>query len=75
MSKIYSGIADLDNLIDSLYVGDNVVWEIEAGTAPEIFVLNFLRQSLSEDRNVIYISFNQSPHTILQKIGRDRANR
>ncbi len=70
MSKIYSGIADLDNLIDSLYVGDNVVWEVEAGTAPEIFVLNFLRQSLSEDRNVIYISFNQSPHTILQKIGK-----
>ena len=69
MSKIFSGITDLDNLIDSLYVGDNVVWEVEAGTAPEIFMLNFLRQSLSEDRNVIYVSFNQSPHTILQKIG------
>ena len=69
MSKIYSGIADLDNLIDSLYVGDNVVWEVEAGTAPEVFVMNFLRQSLSEGRNVIYISFNQSPHTLLQKIG------
>ncbi|MCJ7484376.1 MAG: helix-turn-helix domain-containing protein, partial [Thermodesulfovibrionales bacterium] len=69
MVKIESGIRDLDNLIDSLYVGDNVVWEVEAGTAPEIFMLNFLRQSLSEDRNVIYVSFNQSPHTILQKIG------
>jgi transcriptional regulator with XRE-family HTH domain len=73
MSKIYSGIADLDNLIDSLYVGDNVVWEVEAGTAPEVFVMNFLRQSLSEDHNVIYISFNQSPHTILQKIGKGRS--
>jgi transcriptional regulator with XRE-family HTH domain len=69
MSKINSGIADLDKLIDSLYVGDNVVWEVEAGTAPEIFILNFLRQSLSEDHHVIYVSFNQSPHTILQKIG------
>jgi transcriptional regulator with XRE-family HTH domain len=69
MSKINSGIADLDNLIDSLYVGDNVVWEVEAGTAPEIFILNFLHQSLSEDHHVIYVSFNQSPHTILQKIG------
>lgn len=73
MSKIYSGITDLDNLIDSLYVGDNVVWEVEAGTAPEVFVMNFLRQSLSEDHNVIYISFNQSPHTILQKIGKGRS--
>ncbi len=69
MSKIYSGITDLDNLKDSLYVGDNVVWEVEAGTAPEAFVLSFLRQSLSEGRKVIYISFNQSPQTILQKIG------
>jgi transcriptional regulator with XRE-family HTH domain len=69
MSKIFSGIRDLDNLIDSLYVGDNVVWEIEAGTSPEIFALNFIRQSFSENLNVIYISFNKSPHTILQQIG------
>ena len=69
MTKIYSGINDLDNLTDSLYVGDNVVWEVEAGTSPEIFVLNFITQSFSEDRNVIYISFNKSPHTVLQQIG------
>jgi len=69
MTKIYSGINDLDNLIDSLYVGDNVVWEVEAGTAPEVFILNFIRQSFSENRDVIYVSFNKSPQTILQKIG------
>jgi transcriptional regulator with XRE-family HTH domain len=67
--KILSGIQDLDNLIDSLYVGDNVVWEVEAGTSPEIFVLKFIRQSFSENRNVIYVSFNKSPNTILQNIG------
>ncbi|MFZ5905920.1 MAG: helix-turn-helix domain-containing protein [Nitrospirota bacterium] len=69
MSKIFSGIRDLDNLIDSLYVGDNVVWEVEAGTSPEVFVLNFIRQSFSEDKQVIYVSFNKSPQTILQQIG------
>jgi KaiC/GvpD/RAD55 family RecA-like ATPase len=69
MTKIYSGINDLDNLIDSLYVGDNVVWEVEAGTAPEVFILNFIRQSFSENRDVIYVSFNKSPQTILQNIG------
>jgi transcriptional regulator with XRE-family HTH domain/KaiC/GvpD/RAD55 family RecA-like ATPase len=69
MSRIFSGISDLDNLIDSLYVGDNVVWEVEAGTSPEIFTLNFIHQSFSENRNVIYISFNKSPQTILQQIG------
>ncbi len=69
MSKINSGIRDLDNLIDSLYVGDNVVWEVEAGTSPEIFVLNFISQSFAEDCNVIYISFNKSPYSIFQQLG------
>jgi len=69
MTNIFSGINDLDKLIDSLYVGDNVVWEVEAGTAPEVFILNFIRQSFSENRDVIYVSFNKSPQTILQKIG------
>jgi len=69
MTKIQSGITDLDNLIDSLYVGDNVVWEIEAGTSHELFVSHFIGQSFSEGRDVIYISFNKSPHTILQMIG------
>src|SRR4030042_7096456 len=69
MTKIYSGIKDLDNLLDSLYIGDNVVWEVEAGTAPELFILNFIRRSFSENRNVLYVSFNKSPHTIFQKIG------
>lgn len=69
VAKINSGIRDLDNLIDSLYVGDNVVWEVEAGTSPEIFVLNFIKQSFTEQRNVIYISFNKSPYSIFQQIG------
>jgi transcriptional regulator with XRE-family HTH domain/KaiC/GvpD/RAD55 family RecA-like ATPase len=70
MGKISSGINSLDNLIDSLYVGDNVVWEVEAGTSSEIFMLNFVRQSFSEDQNVIYVSFNKSPHSVLEKIGK-----
>ncbi len=69
MNKILSGISDLDNLIDSLYVGDNVVWEVEAGTSSEVFMLNFISRSFSESQNVIYVSFNKSPHTILQQIG------
>ncbi|MEW6417869.1 MAG: helix-turn-helix domain-containing protein [Nitrospirota bacterium] len=69
MSKISSGIKSLDNLIDSLYVGDNVVWEVEAGTSSEIFVQDFIRQSFSESQNIIYISFNKSPQSILLQIG------
>lgn len=68
MSKISSGIIDLDNLIDSLYVGDNVVWEVEAGTPLEIFILTFIKQSFSEGHKVIYVSFNKSPYSVLRQI-------
>ncbi|MDA8106792.1 MAG: helix-turn-helix domain-containing protein [Nitrospiraceae bacterium] len=65
MDKISTGIRDLDSLIDSAYIGDNVVWETEAGTSEDIFMLNFISRSLAEDKNVIYVSFNRSPQSIL----------
>lgn len=68
MGKISSGIIDLDSLIDSLYAGDNIVWEVEAGTSYETFVHNFIKQSLADKQNVIYVSFNKSPQSILQQI-------
>jgi transcriptional regulator with XRE-family HTH domain/KaiC/GvpD/RAD55 family RecA-like ATPase len=74
MTKILSGINDLDNLIDSLYAGDNVVWEVEAGTSSELFLHSLIRQSFNEKKNVIYISFNKSPQTILQQIGETPSN-
>ena len=46
MGKISSGIIVLDSLIDSLYAGDNIVWEVEAGTSYETFVHNFIKQSI-----------------------------
>ncbi len=65
MTKISTGIRDLDTLIDSVNIGDNVVWEIEAGTSEDTFIHSFLKKSLSEGRDVIYVSFNRSPHSIL----------
>lgn len=69
MDKISSGIKALDRLTESLHVGDNVIWEVEAGTSFEVFMSNFIRQSVSENKDVIYVSFNKSPQSILQQIG------
>lgn len=68
MHKISSGINSLDRLIDSFYTGDNVVWEVGAGTAYDIFIQHFIRQSLDDGQKIIYISFNSSPQSILKKI-------
>jgi transcriptional regulator with XRE-family HTH domain len=65
MKKISTGIKDLDNLIDFAHIGDNVVWETEAGTSEEIFIRNFITESLAEKRDVIYVGFNRSPQSIL----------
>ena len=65
MKKISTGIKDLDSLIDSAHIGDNMVWETEAGTSEDIFIQNFISKSLEENRDVIYASFNRSPQSIL----------
>jgi len=65
MKKISTGIKDLDSLIDSAHIGDNMVWETEAGTSEDIFIRNFITESLEENRDVIYASFNRSPQSIL----------
>lgn len=70
LSKISSGISGLDGLIDYLHIGDNVVWEVDAGTSFDVFIQNFLRQSFSDAQKIIYISFNRSPQSILNEIGK-----
>lgn len=67
--KTSSGIKDLDRLIDSLHIGDNVIWEVEAGTSAEFLMNRFIGQSVSEGQNLIYVSFNRSPQSVLQQIG------
>ncbi|MCK5426770.1 MAG: XRE family transcriptional regulator, partial [Thermodesulfovibrionia bacterium] len=68
MPKISSGIKSLDQLIDSLHVGDNVVWEVDAGTSYDVFVQNFIKQSFNDAQKVIYVSFNKSPQSTINSM-------
>ena len=67
-NKISSGVPGLDTLIDSFSVGDNVVWEVEAGTAYSVFIRSFISHSTVDDQKVIYVSFNRSPQTVLNDL-------
>lgn len=69
MNTISSGISTLDSLIDAFHVGDNVVWEVEAGTSFSVFVRNFIARSFRDEQKVIYVSFNRSPQTVLNDLG------
>jgi transcriptional regulator with XRE-family HTH domain len=68
MHHISSGIKGLDDLTDSFYVGDNVVWEVESGTHSSVFIRNFVTQAMHDGQHVMYISFNSSPQTIFNKL-------
>lgn len=68
-SSISSGIESLDILIDGFAIGDNVVWEIEAGSSSDVFIRSFVARSFRDEQKVIYISFNRSPQTVLQGLG------
>lgn len=68
MQKISTGINDLDRLIDSAHIGDNIVWEVEAGASEDVFMRNFINSSVLEKKDVIYVSFNKSPQSVLQNI-------
>lgn len=67
-NKISSGVASLDTLIDGFSVGDNVVWEVDAGTAYSVFIRNFISRSYIDNQKVIYVSFNRSPQTVLNDL-------
>ena len=68
-STISSGIESLDVLIDGFSIGDNVVWEIEAGSSSDVFIRRFVARSFHDEQKVIYVSFNRSPQTVLQGLG------
>jgi transcriptional regulator with XRE-family HTH domain/KaiC/GvpD/RAD55 family RecA-like ATPase len=66
--KISSGISYLDHLLGFLKTGDNVIWEVEAGTYIEIFFQRFIEDNLKNGYKVVYVSFNVSPSTLTKRL-------
>ena len=68
-NHISSGINYLDRVIGGFLVGDNVIWQVESGAFIELFYLNFIKASIRNKKKVVFLSFNNSPKTILKKLG------
>jgi transcriptional regulator with XRE-family HTH domain/KaiC/GvpD/RAD55 family RecA-like ATPase len=67
-SKISSGIGYLDHLLGFLKTGDNVIWEVEAGTYIETFLQRFIEHNLKSGYKLVYVSFNVSPSTLTKRL-------
>lgn len=65
--RISSGIEKLDALIDSFHIGDNVIWEVVAGSSHQHFLRSFLLEANRASHKTIYISFNHSPQSIFKR--------
>jgi transcriptional regulator with XRE-family HTH domain len=61
-----TGLPTLDEFIDGLRYGDNVIWELD-GPEETPFVAAFLRGSKGSP--LVYVSFHVSPQAILDRFG------
>ncbi len=66
---VSSGIAQLDNLLGDLYIGDNVLWYEDAGSLTSVFCIHFIRESLALKKPTIYVSFDRSPKNVVTFLG------
>lgn len=67
--RVASGVSELDRLLGGLHIGDNVVWLDDAGSLASVFCGNFIMASQSQERPLIYVSFDRSPKNLLDKLG------
>ena len=67
--RVPSGVNRLDLLLGGLFIGDNVVWHDDAGSLAPIFCLNFLQASELQEKPIVYVCFDRSPRSLLEKLG------
>ena len=67
--RVSTGLKILDERLDGLLIGDNVIWYDEAGSLAFPFTLNFIRESQHRNKPLIYVCFDRSPKTLIEELG------
>ncbi len=55
--RVRSGLPGLDEALDNIRMGDNVVWRVSTIDEFRFFVNPYVRQAIADGRNLIYIRF------------------
>ena len=55
--RVTTGFDGLDEILDGLRLGDNVVWSVDDIDDYRYFVIPFVRQALKQKRKVVYMRF------------------
>ena len=57
--KIKSGFSEMDEILDHIRLGDNVVWQVSDIEEFRFFAEAFARQAVRDGRNIVYVRFAQ----------------
>ena len=68
-TSVSSGVAQLDQLLGGLFIGDNVLWYDDAGSLASLFSMKFIQASQNQKKPLIYVSFDRSPKNLLDLLG------
>ncbi len=64
--RVSTGLPGLDEVLDGLRIGDNVVWRVSDLDDYRRFVLPFLDAAADAGRQIIYLRFGEHPPIIDQ---------
>ncbi|MCR4689845.1 MAG: PEP/pyruvate-binding domain-containing protein [Lachnospiraceae bacterium] len=55
--RVKSGIPQMDEALDNIRLGDNVVWRVSDLSQFKLFMEPYVRQAIEDQRNIIYFRF------------------
>ena len=55
--RIKCGIEEMDEALDNIRLGDNVVWRVSDLSEFRLFMEPYVRQAKEDGRNIIYFRF------------------
>ena len=61
VDKVKSGFPKMDEILDYIRMGDNVVWQVSDIDEFRMFAVPFVNQARRDGRDIIYIRFAQHP--------------
>lgn len=67
--RLSTGIKPLDRLLGGgLFLGENVVWEVESATFAREFLYSFMKQGIVDGNQVIYLDFIYPPQALVLQL-------
>ncbi|SOB77079.1 Pyruvate phosphate dikinase, PEP/pyruvate binding domain [Marinobacter sp. LV10R510-11A] len=66
-NRVSTGLPSLDDMLDGLRIGDNVVWRVSDLDDYRRFVTPFIESAASAGRRIIYLRFGQHPPLVSAK--------